>query len=158
MQTITSPSEAFFVASEMERRAVRLYERALLIFTNSDAKGAILNILAQEREHLTRFLSFQDSADAYRNNAALLSAQAAQIIFSGGLMEAHRMGAFSSPERLFEYAMTQEKGAIAAYTRFAALMPEGDERAKAFLSIADEENNHLGALESQLKAVQAQKE
>ena len=37
--------EALYLASEMERRAVRLYERALLVFDRPDCQAAIRQIL-----------------------------------------------------------------------------------------------------------------
>lgn len=152
MNAVTSPGEAFFVASEMERRAVRLYERALTLFSDSPCAALIRDILSQEREHFARFSSFLADTGYDAANAPLLSAESAQIIFAGGLVEAHRLGAFESPERLLRYAMDQERGAIETYGRFAALLPPGDARAPAFSCVAEEEKKHLSALETQLNA------
>lgn len=152
MNAVTSPGEAFFVAAEMERRAVRLYERASALFSGTPCAALIRDILSQEREHLTRFSSFLAESGYDVNDPALLSAQSARVIFSGGLVEAHRLGAFESEASLLRYAMDQERGAIETYERFAALLAEGDGRAPAFTKIAEEEKKHLSALKAQLEA------
>ena len=157
MNAVTAPGEAFFIASEMERRAVRLYERALQVFENTPCEELTREILCDEREHLRRFLELGAQTPFDPDNAALLSAESAQIIFSGGLTEAHRRGAFSSPEKLLTYAMGQERAAISTYEGFAAGMDPDDPRAQAFLRVAEEENKHLRSLEAQLLAA-AQKE
>lgn len=154
MNAITSPGAAFFVAAEMERRAVRLYERASALFSDTPCAALIGDILSQEREHLARFSSFLTETGYDVSDPALLSAESARVIFSGGLVEAHRLGAFQSEKALLNYAMEQERGAIEAYERFAALMAQDDERALAFTQIANEEKKHLSALRAQLEAPQ----
>lgn len=157
MNAVTDPAEAFFVAYEMERRAVRLYERALLVFDRTPLEALMKEILSDEREHLRRFLDLGAKTPFDCENTALLSAESAQIIFSGGLTEAHRLGAFESKEKLLSYACGQERSAISTYEGFAAQMDAQDARAQAFLCIAEEEKKHLRSLEAQLLAA-AQKE
>ena len=36
---IRTPGEAFYLAAEMEKRAIRLYERALLIFSQGPCRA-----------------------------------------------------------------------------------------------------------------------
>lgn len=142
-----SVGQAFYTAVEMERRAVRMYERALLLFSGA-CEGLIRDILSQEREHLRRFTDMGNRCGGFEE-CALLSAKAADILYSGGLIEAQRMGAFESPEGLLAYAAGEEKGAIEKYTAFAE-SAEGEYR-KAFLDIANEEKRHLLSLNRMLR-------
>lgn len=132
--------EALYVASEMERRAVRLYERALMVFDQPDCQAAVAQILAQERQHLLRFEAMGAAAPGFEE-AQALAARASQVLFSGGLIEAQRKGAFENAGALFAYAMEQEAGAIACYDGFAQQFP--GETGRAFAVIAREEQTHL---------------
>ena len=62
------------------------------------------------------------------------------MLFSGGLMEAQRKGAFASPKALYAYAAAEEKTAIERYGDFAAQL-DGD-ASKAFAAIVLEEKQH----------------
>ena len=143
---IRTPGEAFYLAAEMEKRAIRLYERALLIFSQGPCRAAITEILCQERQHLSRFEEMGAQAPDFEQ-AQLLAAQAARTLFPGGLMQAQRQGAFASPQALLAYAAEEEQGPIQRYSGFAAQFqgPAGE----AFSAIAKEEESHyhqLGAL------------
>ena len=46
---IQSAGEAVFLACEMEKQAVRLYERALMIFPDENMQQAVREILAEEK-------------------------------------------------------------------------------------------------------------
>ncbi len=137
-----SVGQAFYTAVEMERRAVRMYERALLLFSGA-CEGLIRDILAQEREHLRRFTEMGGQCGGVEE-CALLSAQAADALFSGGLVEMQRVGAFDSPKSLLAFAAKEEAGAVERYTAFAA-RADG-EFSRAFLDIAAEEQKHLKSL------------
>ena len=52
---IRDPGEAAYIACEMEKRAIRLYERALALFADSPCQEAIRAILGDERNHLRQF-------------------------------------------------------------------------------------------------------
>jgi rubrerythrin len=130
---------------------VRLYERALTVFSAAPSAPLVREILADEREHLRRFRSFGEEAPFAPEDTALLSAESAQIIFTGGLMEAYRLGAFESDQKLLAYAMDQERAAIGVYTGFAQRLGIQDPRGQAFARIAEEEKKHLASLEAQLK-------
>ena len=90
---IRCAGEALFIACQMEKRAIRLYERALAVFADGACQDAVRDILAEERNHLNQFSQMgADTPDFER--AQLLSAKAAGVLFSGGLTEAQRKGAF----------------------------------------------------------------
>ena len=135
--------EALYLASEMERRAVRLYERALLVFDRPDCQAAIRRILSEERQHLARFEAMGAQAPGFEAGQAL-AARAAQVLFAGGLVEAQRRGAFESAGALFAYAMEQERQAIACYDAFARQL--SGEAGAAFAAVAGEEQTHLAQL------------
>ncbi len=143
----SSVGQTFYTAVEMERRAVRMYERALLLFSGA-CEGLIRDILSQEREHLRRFTEMGGKCGGFEE-CALLSAQAADVLFSGGLVEMQRMGAFDSPQKLLAFAASEEQGAVEQYTAFAEAA-EGEYK-RAFLDIAGEEKKHLASLNAMLK-------
>lgn len=149
---IRDAGEALYIACEMEKRAIRLYERALMVFGDGPCREAISAILKDERGHLAQFSAMGAKEPGFEN-AQLLSAQASGVIFSGGLVEAQRKGAFDSPERLFAYAAEEEAGAVQRYGEFAEQL-KGD-IAAAFHAIVLEETRHFAKLSS--LAVQQEK-
>lgn len=144
---IESAQEAIFVAVEMEKSAVGLYERALALM---DAQGRrqepiykeLEAMLGDERRHFEQFSALLTPMDAQDEQALLLRAQAADVLFPGGLMGAARQGLFSSAEKLLAFAIKSEEQAAAQYRAFARDC--GDAMAQAALrSIAEEEDAHL---------------
>lgn len=155
---VNRQKEALFIACEMEKRAVLLYDRAQEIIADENLKPTIAELLRQEREHLKTFsCMFADCDDEQPldENALLLSAEAAQIIFPGGLMQFSGAGAFSSPEELLRFAATAEEKAVSTYTAFAEACHSSD-AAKKFLAIAREERSHLDALRAQIEDAEKQ--
>ncbi|MBR1586537.1 MAG: hypothetical protein IJ662_13435 [Clostridia bacterium] len=137
---VRNAGEALYIACEMEKRAIRLYERALAVFSDGPCQQAVRAILADERNHLNQFAQMgAESPDFER--AQLLSAQAARVLFSGGLTEAHRKGAFDSVPALYAFAAEEEREAIARYGEFAAQLT--GPAAAAFTAIQLEEKQHL---------------
>ena len=51
---VKTAGDALYIACEMEKRAVKLYERAALIWPDGSIAAAIGDMLSQEREHLRR--------------------------------------------------------------------------------------------------------
>ena len=143
---VKNAGEALYIASEMEKRAIKLYERALMIFGEGSAREAIAAILKEEKGHLALFQALGAQQPDFEQ-AQLLSAQAADVLFSGGLMEAQRKGAFESPRNLYAYAANEEAEAIRRYGAFAAQLT-GD-AAAAFAAIAREEETHYAHLSAQ---------
>lgn len=144
---ITEAGQALYIACEMERRAIRLYERALLLFDDAACREAVAAMLKEERRHLMQFEAMGAQTPGFERGQAL-SAQAAQVIFSGGLVEAQRKGAFASAQALFRYAAGEEEAAVKRYGAFAACLT--GEAAAAFSAIAEQEKHHLVWLQEQL--------
>ena len=144
---IRGAGEALYIACQMEKRAIRLYERALALFADGACQDAVRTILAEERNHLSQFSRMgADTPDFER--AQLLSARAAEVLFSGGLVEAQRKGAFDSVRGLYAYAAKEEEDAVRQYTAFASSLKGS--AATAFSAIALEEKQHLNKLNALL--------
>ncbi len=144
---IRSAGEALFIACQMEKRAIRLYERALAIFEDGACQDAVRVILAEERNHLAHFSRMGPAAPDFER-AQLLAAQSSGVLFPGGLMEAQRKGAFESVRGLYEYAAAEERDAARQYEAFASSL-SGD-AASAFSAVAQEEKRHLNQLNALL--------
>ncbi len=140
---IRGAGEALYIACQMENRAIRLYERALAVFADGACQDAVRSILAEERNHLEQFSRMGAETPDFER-AQLLAAQAAGVLFSGGLVEAQRKGAFESVGSLYAYAAKEEEEAIRRYTAFASSLT--GEAADAFSAIALEERQHLNKL------------
>ncbi len=144
---VKDAGEALYIACEMEKRAIRLYERALEAFAGLPCREAVAAILSDERRHLEQFAQMGAQAPSFER-AQLLSAQAARVLFSGGLTEAHRKGAFASERALYAYAAQEEREAAERYQAFAQEL--GGPAAQAFEQIGLEEKQHLWKLEGLL--------
>lgn len=143
---VKTAGDALYIACEMEKRAVKLYERAALIWPDGPIAAAIGDMLSQEREHLRRFTHMLSGRVPEHAEALVLSARAAGILFDEGLGGAAREGAFASPAELLAYAAGQEALAVDCYTQFAAACAAYTEAQAAFLAIAQEEGQHLATL------------
>ena len=140
---IRSAGEALYIACEMEKRAIRLYERALMVFAGEPCAAAVRLILGDERNHLCHFSQMGASSPDFER-AQLLSARASQVLFAGGLVEAQRKGAFASSRRLLAFAAEEEREAAACYGDFANRLQ--GEASAAFSAVAQEERAHLARL------------
>jgi len=149
---ISSARDALYIASEMEKRAVKLYERAVMLWPDNAMSQAIKSMLAEEKQHLKHFTALLGDSLPPQADALLLSAYAGGILFEGGLHAAARSGAFDSPQALLRYAAGQEEIAVNCYTRFASQCEASQEAKAAFLRIAQEESLHLAALNRALSA------
>ena len=137
---IRDAGEALYFACEMEKRAIRLYERALTVFQDAACQEAVRAILQDERGHLERF-SLMGAQTPGFERAALLSAQAAGVLIPGGLMEAQRRGAFESARSLYAFAAGEEEQAVRRYGEFAEAL--SGSAAAAFAAVQAEEIQHL---------------
>jgi len=149
---VSSARDALYIASEMEKRAVKLYERAVMLWPDNAMSQAIKSMLAEEKQHLKHFTALLGDSLPPQADALLLSAYAGGILFEGGLHAAARSGAFDSPQALLRYAAGQEEIAVNCYTRFASQCEASQEAKAAFLRIAQEESLHLAALNRALSA------
>lgn len=148
---VHNEGQALCVAVEMERRAIRVYERALLLATEPEVAAGIREILRDEREHLRRFSEMRAE---YPVGAAeekqLISAMAADVLFTGGVMEMQRAQALTTLPGLYRYAADSEADAVQTYGGFAQRCQ--DERVReAFMAIVREESQHLTELTEKLR-------
>lgn len=147
-----TPAQAVYIASQMEKRAVSLYERALLVFAQGKMKQVLQELLEDERSHLSGFERLQQMEGTVDpEDALLLDSEAGGILFSGGLMGAVREGAFDTPFSLLRFAADEEERAGRRYLGFAETT-QGETR-ETFLLIARQEQRHLERLNSQISGL-----
>ena len=148
---VRNENQALCVAVEMERRAIGIYERALLLAHSEEVREGIREILADEREHLRSFTALREScALDEAEERMLLKAMAAQVLFPGGVMEMEREQGLSSLKGLYAFAAESEKEAMETYRDFSRRCSR-ENTARAFLSIAREESLHLAELKRRLE-------
>ncbi len=150
---VGNEGQALCVAEEMEKRAIRVYERALMVAQDPAVIAGIREILADEKDHLRRF---REMRAEYPVPAAeeklLISSLAAEVLFSGGVMEMQREQALTTLEGLYRYAAQSEAGAVETYGSFAAKC--ADKKVQdVFMAIVREESQHLTALVNRLEGV-----
>ena len=143
---VRNEGQALCVAVEMERRAIRVYERALMLATDPAVVSGIREILADEKEHLRRFSAMREHHPVPEDEEKLLiSSMAAEVLFTGGVMEMKREQALTTLEGLYRYAAESEAGAVETYGSFAEKCV--DERVHdTFMAIVHEESEHLTVL------------
>ena len=135
--------EALCVAVEMEHRAIRVYERALLLAADEKVRGGIEAILGQEKEHLRRFTEMRERYPASaQEEQTLLQAMGAEVLFPGGVMEMERANGLTTLEGLYAFAAESEQHAMETYLTFAEKCRD-EKVSAAFRAIAAEESGHL---------------
>ena len=118
---VRNEGQALCVAVEMEKRAIRVYERALMLATNPAVVSGIREILADEREHLRRFSEMKEKYPVpVEEEKLLISSMAAEVLFTGGVMEMKREQALTTLMGLYRYAAESEAGAVETYGNFAS--------------------------------------
>ena len=152
---VKNEGQALCVAVEMERRAIRVYERALMLATDEAVVAGIREILADEREHLRRFTERRaDHPVPGEEEKLLISSMAAEVLFTGGVMEMKREQALTTLAGLYRYAAESEAGAVETYGNFASKCE--DERVHdTFMVIVREESEHLTVLMDKLEKMKA---
>ena len=151
---VKNEGQALCVAVEMERRAIRVYERALMLATDEAVVAGIREILADEREHLRRFSEMRaDHPVPVEEEKLLISSMAAEVLFTGGVMEMKREQALTTLIGLYRYAAESEAGAVETYGSFASKC--GDAKVHdAFMAIVREESEHLTVLLNRLEKME----
>lgn len=149
---VKNQGEALLVAMDMEKRAIRTYERALLFANDAQVRQGIEEILRDERQHLKRFTQMWNQTIPSGEQMVLLQAMASDVLFSGGVTEMMREEALDSLLGLYRYAMESEDGAVKTYTDFASKC--SGEAKTAFLDIVQEEAGHLAALQQKVAAIE----
>lgn len=165
MVHVFSDVEGLRIAIEMERRGEGFYRRAAKV-SRSEESVALLNALAtDERLHCQEFTRLHklacerrggcdDVYDAETN--AYLSAIAADVVFSGGLMALRQFG-FENPKAVLMNAIASEKDSILFYTELAAHAHNEEARA-TFMEITRQERGHLARLLNRLAALEKSEE
>lgn len=151
---IRNERQALCVAVEMERRAIRIYERALMLARNEEVRRGIEEMLNQEREHYRRFLEMKDATEPVEDEEMIITqALGAEVLFTGGVMELERAKALTTLRGLYTHAAKSEEEAVETYLDFASRCK--DERVAAtFRAIAAEESGHLGDLKEALREME----
>ena len=148
---VRNEGQALCVAVEMEMRAIRVYERALMLATEPAVVAGIKEILADEREHLRRFSEMKENHPVpVEEEKLLISSMAAEVLFTGGVMEMKREQALTTLKGLYRYAADSEAGAVETYGTFAGKCQ--DEKVHdTFMAIVREESEHLTVLLDKLE-------
>lgn len=150
---VRNEQQALCVAVEMERRAIRVYDRALMLAKDQQVIAGIREILADEKEHLRRFAAMKENCPGDGNEERMLmQAMAAEMLFPGGVMELERAKGLDTLHGLYEFAAESEKNAVEKYMSFAEKC-ENPAIAEVFTSIAAEETFHLAELTRKLETV-----
>lgn len=152
---VKNEGQALCVAVEMEKRAIRVYERALMLASDPAVIAGVEEILADEREHLRRFSEMKAQYPVTAEEEKLLiSSMAAEVLFTGGVMEMKREQALLTLTGLYRYAADSEAGAVETYGGFASKC--ADERVReTFMAIVREESEHLTVLLERLERMGA---
>ena len=82
----------------------------------------------------------------------LISSMAAEVLFAGGVMEMRREHALTTLKGLYTYAAESEAGAVETYNGFANRCADDAVR-EVFLSIVNEESDHLAVLLKRLESM-----
>jgi len=148
---VRNEGQALCVAVEMERRAIRVYERALMLAKDPQVIEGIEEILADEREHLKRFSEMKaEHPVPAEEERLLISSMAAEVLFTGGVMEMKREQALTTLVGLYRYAADSEAGAVETYGSFASKCDDARVH-DVFMSIVREESEHLTVLLDRLE-------
>ena len=153
-----SELEGLQIAAEIERRGGELYRRAARVNQNPKTQQALVQLAREEEVHEREFLRLASQLRAARGDAeppedeltpAFLSATAADIAFSGGLMELVPGRGFEDPAAVLRYAIESEQNSIAFY-RTISEQVRTEEQRLVFQEIIRQEKNHLDQLKKML--------
>ena len=150
---VKNECQALCIAVEMERRAIRVYERALMLAQDAQVRAGIEEILVDERRHLQRFSAMRECRMVDEAEERLLiSSMAAEVLFTGGVMEMKREQALTTLRGLYQYAADSEADAVRTYADFAKKCADPAVH-DVFMDIVREESSHLVELRGQLAAI-----
>lgn len=153
---VRNEQQALCVAVEMEKRAIRVYERALMLVTDPAVEAGIREILADEKTHLQRFSDMKCACNVDpREDQLLIQAMGADVLFPGGVMELAQAKGLSTLKGLYQFAAESESDAMVKYADFA-MKCEKEAVRDAFMSIAQEEAKHFAHLRDRLAEIEAQ--
>lgn len=144
-----SDAEALRIAAEMERRGEQFYRHAALLSREPETKQLLLQLAEEERIHLGEFLRLSEREGITEipydeETNAYLSAIAADVVFSEGLMALKQTG-FDSPDGILREAIASEKDSVLFYTELTRFAGDGDAR-RIFEEIIRQEKGHMNSL------------
>lgn len=152
--------EGIRIAVEMERRGRDFYEMAARVSKNSGMKEMLQKLKGEEIVHMQQFGRLyereQERADQVRpyshETSAYLTALAADIVFSDGLVAVGVKGGFENPSVILEEAIGSEQDSIDFYSTLAR--ETEDPRAREiFEEIIAQEKSHQVRLRAQLDRI-----
>ena len=152
---VKNEGQALCVSVEMEKRAIRVYERALMLAKDPAVVAGIEEILADERAHLKRFSEMREQHPVTADEEKMLiSSMAAEVLFTGGVMEMKREQALQTLIGLYRYAADSEASAVETYGGFASKCADAKVH-DTFMAIVHEESEHLTVLLERLEKMDA---
>ncbi|MGN0764421.1 MAG: hypothetical protein ACI4MK_13570 [Aristaeellaceae bacterium] len=148
---VRNEQQALAMAVEMEKRAIRIYERALTLTDDPAVIGGIRDILTEEHQHLCRFNAMKMACPALpvKEDRLLIQAISAELLFPGGVMEMERAKGLDTLEGLYRFAAESEYDAMIKFADYADKCESQDVR-EVFLSIAREEAVHYARLKEKV--------
>jgi len=151
--------EGLRIAMEMERRGEDFYRKSARISKNP-ATVAVLNQLADDEalhraefERLLRGVTLSEETYDQETNA-YLSAIAADVVFSEGLMALKQHG-FDSPQGALLEAIQSEKDSVLFYSELAAKAADDNAR-RIFDEIIRQEKGHMRLLQMRLANIESE--
>ena len=153
---VRNEQQALAMAVEMEKRAIRIYERALTLTDEPEVIGGIREILQEEQQHLCRFNAMKMACPALpvKEDRLLIQAISAELLFPGGVMEMERAKGLDTLEGLYRFAAESEYDAMIRFADYADKCESQDVR-EAFLTIAREEAVHYTRLKEKVDVAAA---
>lgn len=152
--------EGIRIAVEMERRGRDFYEMAARMAKNDPMAELLRKLKSEEIVHMQQFgrlyereESRSEAKRAYsRETSAYLTALAADIVFSEGLVPVGVKGGFENPDVMLQEAIGSEQDSIDFYSTLAR--ETADPRAKEiFEEIIAQEQSHQERLRALLKQI-----
>ena len=162
MQThIFNDLEGIRIAIEMERRGRDFYGVVAKMAQNAPMKALLEALRAEENAHMIQFRRLYDRErellsvdEAYSaETSAYLTAVAADIVFSDGLVSVGVRGGFSEPQVVLAESIRSEQQSIDFYRALSEATRDAH-AACVFREIIAQEQMHLERLKGQLSRYQ----
>ena len=152
--------EGLRIAAEMEKRGHEYYRRAAKLSKSPEAVDMLLFLAEDESRHQAEFQRLSarildkhaEAADYSMEASAYLSAIAAEIIFTDGLIATAKKHGFDNPRTILEGAIESEKDSILFYAELERLTQDDESRA-VFAEIGRQERGHMSQLMHMLSRI-----
>lgn len=149
--------EGIRIAVEMERRGRDFYDAAARVARSEQMREMLKKLKAEEVVHMQQFGRLHEreqgnmaAAKPYsRETSAFLTALAADIVFSDGLVAVGVKGGFDDPAVMLREAIESEQESIDFYTTLER-ETEDDHAKEIFREIIAQEQSHQERLRAQL--------